>query len=443
VTAHIQTILSYGMGVESTAILLRWIFEPETLPCPLEDLIVITSQVGDEYADTKRDVDAHIIPLMRKHRIRYVQVARGGHLESDGICLLEDSREPSECFTDGAYKLSDELKLNGTVPQYGGVHRCALKFKAWVIERWLAENIRGQAKHAIGYNAEEERRIAKSEYAFETRIAFGFNSDETDRVTRAGEYDGLRGAGPAAVPPQERIAFGYNADEGQRVAKNCEYNTFTRTAFYPLMEWGWTRQDCLDYIFKMIAVHWRKSACVYCPFNALKDEAIERHREHPKQVADAMTIEHMSLALNPRGSLYKGRTLIQITTTSNNWPAVAGYRRWLRQSDWAIYRVRRIYHASRKDPTKKGTADRSVEHVGHFTDLGAAILGLQELAAAELLDIEEHHGIRYAYRLRRGDIYPTREEFFVAAPATVNAKAAHGHAWFDARWNQTAQANLF
>ena len=46
-----QTVLSYGMGVESSAVLVRWVREPNTRPCPLEDLIVITSQVGDEYEE--------------------------------------------------------------------------------------------------------------------------------------------------------------------------------------------------------------------------------------------------------------------------------------------------------------------------------------------------------------------------------------------------------
>jgi hypothetical protein len=57
--------MSYGMGVESSAILRRWIMSPATRrPCPLEDLIVITAQVGDEYTDTGRDVNTHILPLM-------------------------------------------------------------------------------------------------------------------------------------------------------------------------------------------------------------------------------------------------------------------------------------------------------------------------------------------------------------------------------------------
>jgi len=32
----VATILSYGMGVESSAILLRWIMSPATRPCDFE-----------------------------------------------------------------------------------------------------------------------------------------------------------------------------------------------------------------------------------------------------------------------------------------------------------------------------------------------------------------------------------------------------------------------
>ena len=45
---HDVTLLSYGMGVESSAVLARWCFEPAVRPCPLDELIVITAQTGDE-----------------------------------------------------------------------------------------------------------------------------------------------------------------------------------------------------------------------------------------------------------------------------------------------------------------------------------------------------------------------------------------------------------
>ena len=91
------------------------------------DLIVITAQVGDEYPDQKMLVEQHVLPRMRAHRIRYVQVARAGHLEADGIVILDDTREHRKVHLDGAYKLSQELRAAGTVPQFAGEYRCSLK----------------------------------------------------------------------------------------------------------------------------------------------------------------------------------------------------------------------------------------------------------------------------------------------------------------------------
>ena len=388
------TILSYGMGVESTAILLRWCFEEATRPCPLDRLVVITAQVGDEYKDTGRDVGTYVLPMMRRHRIRFVQVARHGHREADGISVLDDSREPIKVFLDGDYKLSDELKRNGTVPQYGGVHRCALKFKAWVIEQWLEANLRGRAHHAFGYNSEERRRINQSEHAI-----------------------------------RERIAFGFNADEGRRIDRSCEYNTLTRRAFYPLLEWDWNRPKCLAYIREKVGVTWRKSACVYCPFNALKDGAIDRHLEHPDQVADALVLEHMSMALNPRATLYKGKSLIQIAGNSGEEVALNSSRERIEAVKWARYRVRRIYQ-------RKGQADRAVEIQDVLATASEARVHLDGFAARLGLPVEELRGIPYVWRLRRNEYaYPTREEFWTIAPAMVEEKARGGIASFEAKWS--------
>jgi hypothetical protein len=389
-----KTILSYGMGVESTAILLRWCFEEATRPCPLDRVVVITAQVGDEYKDTGRDVETYVLPMMRRHRIRFVQVARHGHREADGISILDDSREPIQVFLDGDYKLSDELKRNGTVPQYGGVHRCALKFKAWVIEQWLEANLRGRAHHAFGYNSEERRRIDQSEHAI-----------------------------------RERIAFGFNADEGRRIDRSCEYNTLTRQAFYPLLEWDWNRAKCLDYIREKVGVTWRKSACVYCPFNALKDGAIDRHLEHPDQVADALVLEHMSMALNPRATLYKGKSLIQIAGNSGEEVALNSYRERIEAVKWARYRVRRIYQ-------RKGQADRAVEIQDVLATASEARVHLDGFAARLGLPVEELRGIPYVWRLRRNEsAFPTREEFWTIAPAMVEEKARGGIASFEAKWS--------
>jgi hypothetical protein len=67
------------------------------------------------------------------------------------------------------------------------------------------------------------------------------------------------------------------------------------------------------------------------------------------------------LALNPRGTLYKKHSLIEIASASGNDTALDRYLRRLDSSSWSVYRVRRIYSA-------KGRADRAVENLAVFTD---------------------------------------------------------------------------
>ncbi len=63
--------------------------------------------------------------------------------------MLADSRSPMCMHMDGAYKLSDELRAAGTVPQFGGERRCSRKFKAFFIETWLRERFQYPARHAF------------------------------------------------------------------------------------------------------------------------------------------------------------------------------------------------------------------------------------------------------------------------------------------------------
>ena len=400
---HHVTLLSYGMGVESSAVLSRWCLEPAVRPCPLSELIVITAQTGDEYADTGRDVEAHILPLMRSHSIRFVQVARAGHHEADGIVVLEDTRSPTQVHLRGAYKLSDELRRNGTVPQYAGQHRCSLKFKAWAIETWLDANIRtGRARHAFGYNSEETARVERCDASM-----------------------------------RERIAFGFNSEEGERVARSMTYNTVYRTAFYPLVEWGWTRTRCEQYLRHVFGIEWKKSACVYCPFTPLRGAALERHREHPDAVADAMLLEHLSLALNPRATLYGDRSLIQITREDGNARAAQRYESRLATLPWAIYRVRRIYSAA-------GKADRAVERQAVYASQVAATDAVRDRAFNGGAELTELRGILYGFTERRSEsVFPCREEYIVAAPAVVEDKARHGLAHFEVKWHSVQMRLCF
>jgi hypothetical protein len=133
-----------------------------------------------------------------------------------------------------------------------------------------------------------------------------------------------------------------------------------------------------------------------------------------------MRIEHLSLALNPRATLYKGRSLIQITVEAGNDVAVQAYRNSIESEEWALYRVRRIYSG-------KGKADRAVEKLDVFENPDKARTALNTLSARSGVAVEELRGIPYVWRERRSETnFPTREEFLTIAPAAVETKARYG-----------------
>src|SRR5581483_7937677 len=101
-----------------------------------------------------------------------------------------------------------------------------------------------------------------------------------------------------------------------------------------------------------------------------------------------MTLEHMSLTLNPRGTLYKGRSLIQITREAGNQAAIEQYQRTLEAENWALYRVRRIY-------SRPGKADRAVETLAVLKGQMMAWDALKNVSMEHGIPIEQRRGIPY------------------------------------------------
>ena len=244
-------IQSHGMGVESQAILERWVAEPESRPFVTWDqLIVVTAQVGEEHKkDTIRDCEARMLPLLKERGVRFVELARRGFHEEDGIVVLQDTREPAKLHPDGVFSLSQYLMRSGTVPQFGGEHRCAMKFKAFVIETWLALEFQHleltkPVYHVFGYNSEEVTRTDKSEYHIQRH-----NAEKAVKLAR---------------PKIPLMVFGFNSEEVTRVERSALYDGPSRVGHYPLDEWGWDRAKCIGYILQQAGIIWRKSACSFC-----------------------------------------------------------------------------------------------------------------------------------------------------------------------------------
>jgi hypothetical protein len=361
-----KVVANYGMGVDSTVIVHRWLTDPTCRDFPLEDLVIVSAQVGDEFSDTKRMVERHVLPLFRRHGVRYVQLARNGPRQEDGITVLSDTRAPFTLHTGGVYRLSDELTAAGTVPQVAS-RRCSAKYKGWVIDTWLLQEMNGEPFRQV---------------------------------------------------------MGFNADEQRRVDRDQCYGGENRNAVYPLMAWKWGRAACEAYLREKTGADWPKSCCSMCPFANGKPAILARYRAMPEQAADALLLEHLSTALNPNMTLYRDRSLWSVLEADGQAEAFRIFTDRVARMSWAVYRVRRIY-------TRKGGADRAVEklRLGNreeaLDDLHAEAtrrgLAVEETANSPRL---------YVSRLQPG-VYPTTEEMWVAAPALADDKAKEGfeQAW--------------
>ncbi|MEV4083026.1 hypothetical protein AB0J43_22435, partial [Nonomuraea fuscirosea] len=307
-------VFSYGLGANGTAILLRWLFEPDTRPPELlpdlSNLIVITSQTGDEFLDTAVMVEEHVYPLLAKHRIRTVQLARKGHFERDGIVVLDDTREPILCLTSGVYALSEELVTTATVPQSGGIRKHSQRFKGWVMDQFIKALTGGEPYvHVMGYDIGEPDRVAGD-------LALGL---------------------PNKIP------------------------------VYPLLAWGWDWDACERYIYARLGVKWKRSHCVECPFafsitKGGRERTIPRLLAHPHQAMNALTMEYLAVACNPRQSLIAGKEqLYDLIAAWLGGPILLQlFHHHLDAAEWAVYDVQRGFGSKPGDAMKRGQPARSM-----------------------------------------------------------------------------------
>lgn len=365
-----KVVLSYGLGVDSTAILVRYLTDPTSRDFDLSDLVVITAMTGDEWPGTGADVTRHVLPLMRQHGVRYVQVARSGRYTTaagTGVVVLDDSVEPTDVHLAGAYRLSNELIEAGTVAQTGGARLCSVHSKGDALDPAIAALTRGHAyRHIIGFEAGEPRRAAK---------------------------DAL-------------------------------YNTDLRAGEYPLIEWGWDRTRCIDFLQETLGVTWSKSACTFCPF-ALATAAgrigtFARFRQDPSAGVFALMMEHTAVALNPTQGLIAGDRLYDAMAVAGDMSEILdAFHAELNRTQHALYDVRRILRPRKNDPTKLANASRSVT----TTATGSRVEMEQLLVRAAGRDaVVGADRVVRRHLLHRGESLPAVEHFLVVAPAGVRDK---------------------
>lgn len=94
-------------------------------------------------------------------------------------------------------------------------------------------------------------------------------------------------------------AIGYDAGEGNR-AKKLSGVPDLFTAWYPLVEWVWRREECVEVLKSNGYTNIPKSACFFCPAYK-KWEVVKLSRTHPELFARAIQIERQAQVTTKRG----------------------------------------------------------------------------------------------------------------------------------------------
>lgn len=81
--------------------------------------------------------------------------------------------------------------------------------------------------------------------------------------------------------------IGYDAGEPQRAK---DYTTEKYDLQYPLIEWGWGREECEEAILRAGLPLPGKSSCFFCPYNR-KEEILQLQKEYPEHLDRALAIE--------------------------------------------------------------------------------------------------------------------------------------------------------
>ncbi|UPW04286.1 hypothetical protein M1C57_22265 [Rhodococcus pyridinivorans] len=161
-----------------------------------------------------------------------------------------------------------------------------------------------------------------------------------------------------------RHVMGFEAGEQRREDKDALFNTDRRTGEYPLIDWGWSRADAIDYTRSILGTRVGKSACTFCPFSfankSSRAENFARYAEAPEVGARTLLMEHLALALNPAQGLVGGRRLIEMLREHQLDNVLDAVEAILESHEHAIYEIRRILRPRKTDPTELGDAARSV-----------------------------------------------------------------------------------
>lgn len=147
-------------------------------------------------------------------------------------------------------------------------------------------------------------------------IAYGFKRC-SDHFKIRPQNAFLREWGPAKEAwsqGQKVIKYiGYDAGEVRR-KENADRKTETRYEYrYPLIDWGWEREECIQAIERTGIALPSKSACFFCPSSRPK-EIVDLYERHPDLMDRALKMEENAelTVVKGLGRNYAWREIVQM-----------------------------------------------------------------------------------------------------------------------------------
>jgi hypothetical protein len=117
--------------------------------------------------------------------------------------------------------------------------------------------------------------------------------------------------------------IGYDANESHRADNASKRDDPKYTFQYPLIEWDWSRDDCLAIIDRYGFKNVGKSACFFCP-SSKKTEVIELYDKHPDLFKRAIAIEDQAelTTIKGLGRRYSWKNLIELHLQNQPLPSI-------------------------------------------------------------------------------------------------------------------------
>lgn len=242
------TVLSFGGGQDSTAILYRMIFDLEfRAKYVTGDFVVVMSDTNDEHPETYSHIKA-VQATCAANGVEFVFLTKDMGFHSDKWLGLREF-----------------YRRTNTVGSKAFPKTCTDNLKIQVIYRWLSDYVVNK---------------------------YGMN--------RRGKWKGKQPLVEfAEANGKIKMLIGIAGDEDKRVADEAKakWMRLSIDRAYPLVDLGWNRQDCQNYIQSIGFEVPLPSNCMLCPFMS-PVELLWLYRMYPADYHDWVSIEAAKLEAN-------------------------------------------------------------------------------------------------------------------------------------------------